>query len=111
MATQHNDTEQDRGREGDDHGRVTVTVVNEDDGRTFEVHAGRGQTVGFAIEQVYAKVGRERQADDRLSCDGTGEDVFGFADMKIKDYFEAGHCPDRMWAFVGPTGGAQGTGR
>jgi hypothetical protein len=87
-------------------GPVTITVVNEDDGRTFTLHAGIGVTVGHEVIELYKALHRDREADDRLRCEATGEDVFSFEGLKIRDYFAQGHCPEHAWAFTGCTGGA-----
>ena len=94
----------------DDHGKaVTVTVVNEDNGKEYELHGGHGEPLINLVNQLYAsKLKTERKGDDRLRCESSGEDVFAFADqgMSVGAYFEAGHCPDHTWLFAAGTGGA-----
>jgi hypothetical protein len=92
--------EQDKGQD------LLVSVYNEDNGLSEDLRAGRGTPVSTVIERMYEKFRLERQPDDRLRCEGTGEDVFAYAGMHLGDYLEAGHCPDLRWTFAGGTGGA-----
>ncbi len=85
---------------------LVVTVVNEENGRDYPLHAGPGTPLKTLIERMYRELKVERQLDDRLRCEGSGEDVFGFAEMHLGDYLRAGHCPDQVWLFAGGTGGA-----
>jgi hypothetical protein len=92
------------------HGKsVDVTVVNEDNGKEYELHGGHGEQLANLVKQLYdAKLKSERQPDDRLRCESSGEDVFPFANqgMTVGAYFDAGHCPDHTWLFAAGTGGA-----
>ncbi len=91
---------QDKGQD------LVVSIHNEDDGLDQKVHAGRGTPVSAVIRRMYQAFRLERQPDDRLRCESTGEDVLAHADMSLGEYLEAGHCPDRRWTFAGGTGGA-----
>jgi hypothetical protein len=93
----------------DEHGKVTVTVVNEDNGREYELHGGKSEPLANLVKQLYdAKLKTPRKPDDRLRCESSGEDVFAYADqgLTVDQYFKAGHCPDHTWLFAGGTGGA-----
>jgi hypothetical protein len=86
---------------------LEVTVHNEDDGESYELHVTRPEKLSRAIERLYKdKLHLERQPDDRLRCEANGEDVFEFEDLTFKEYIEAGHCPELDWLFAGGTGGA-----
>src|SRR4051812_386650 len=90
-----------------EHGQsITIKVVNEDNGREFDLHAGPGTPIHALIDQMYEKLGVSRQGDDRLRCESTGEDVFSQANLHLKDYLDAGHCKDLTWLFAAGTGGA-----
>lgn len=83
-------------------GRLVVTVDNEETGRPIEIHVGRGQTVQHAIDELYEKLGRVPNPEDRLRCGD--DDVRQHAALKFKDY--PAICPELEWVFTGPTGGA-----
>jgi hypothetical protein len=88
---------------------VTVTVANEDTGAEYELHAGPGEKLATLVDELYhAKLKTTRKPADRLRCESSDEDVFGFADqgMTVAAYFDAGHCPDHVWVWAGETGGA-----
>ena len=106
-ATQNHDADTEKGKGPKDPGQsITITVVNEDNGREFELNAGKGTPVSTLIERAYEKLGVTRQGDDRLRCEKTNEDVFPFASIQLGQYLDAGHCPTREWLFAGGTGGA-----
>jgi hypothetical protein len=86
---------------------LEVTVHNEDDGETYELHVNPPETLAKAIERLYKnKLRLERQPDDRLRCESGGEDVFQFEELTFREYIAAGHCPELDWLFAGGTGGA-----
>lgn len=86
---------------------VHVTVHNEDDGDTYHLNAKRDDTLLSVITELYdKKLRRERQPDDRLTCERGGEDVFGFEALDFGAYLAQGNCPDLEWLFAGGTGGA-----
>src|SRR5437870_3896366 len=86
---------------------ITIAVHNEDNGSNYEFNAGPGTPISAIITRLYSeKLRRERQNDDRLRCELSGEDVFAFTALHLRDYFEQGHCRDGKWVFVGGTGGA-----
>jgi len=86
---------------------VHVTVHNEDDGDTYRLNAKRADTLASVIVELYEKkLRRERQPDDRLTCEGDGEDVLAFETLSFDAYLDQGHCPDLEWLFAGGTGGA-----
>lgn len=85
---------------------LVVMVVNEDNGREYRFHVGRGITIGKIIERMYKELKVERRTGDRLRCEADGEDVFAFVEMRLRDYLAAGHCPDLVWLFAGEAGGA-----
>jgi hypothetical protein len=86
---------------------VHVTVHNEDDGDTYRLNAKRVDSLASAIVELYEKKLRhERQPDDRLTCEGNGEDVFASEALSFDAYLDQGRCPDLEWLFAGGTGGA-----
>ena len=92
---------------GKDKGQgLSVSVYNEDNGLSEDLRAGRGTPIRTVIERMYEKFRLDRQPDDRLRCESTGEDVLAHTDMSLGEYLEAGHCPDLRWTFAGGTGGA-----
>jgi hypothetical protein len=84
---------------------IIITVVNEDNGKEFQLVGFKETKIATLIERMYTKLGVTRQNDDRLRCEGGG-DVFPFADLTLGAYLEAGHCHCKVWVFVGGTGGA-----
>ncbi len=84
----------------------SVEIVNEDNGAEFHLEALKGTKLETLITEMYRKLGVPRRGDDRLRCEETGEDVFGFAHLTLGHYLEQGHCPCLVWCFVGGTGGA-----
>ncbi len=91
-------------------GDLTIKIVDEDNGKDISIKGGQGTPIGTLVEKMYEnlkeKFGVQRQPDDRLRCESTGEDVFQFAGLHLKDYLAAGHCADLVWLFAGGTGGA-----
>ena len=90
------------------HGKsITVTVINEDDGKHYMIHGGEGEPLENLVAKLYEDMKTTRKDDDRLRCESSGEDVFGFADqgMTVGTYF-ASHCTDHTWLFAAGTGGA-----
>jgi len=85
---------------------ISVEIVNENNGDEFRVKALKQTKLETLITEMYTKLGVPRRADDRLRCEATGEDVFGFAQLTMGQYLEAGHCHCLVWRFVGGTGGA-----
>jgi hypothetical protein len=94
------------GKEKDKGQDFVVSVYNEDNGLSEDLRAGRGTPVSTVIRRMYEKFRLERQPDDRVRCESTGEDVLTHAGMSLGEYLEAGHCPDLRWTFAGGTGGA-----
>ncbi len=87
--------------------KLEVTVHNQDDGDTYLFEINPKQTLQTVIDRLYEKkLRREPQADDRLTCEGRGEDVLQYRDITFKAYLEAGHCPKLVWLWVSGTGGA-----
>jgi Multiubiquitin len=84
----------------------SVEIVNEENGVEFRLEALKGTKLETLFAEMYVKLGVPRRADDRLRCEETGEDVFGFAHLTLGHYLESGHCPCLVWCFVGGTGGA-----
>jgi hypothetical protein len=84
----------------------TITVFNEDNGRPIELHAHGRDKLSALFEEMYTKLGVSRKPDDRLRCEEGGGDVFPFAELKLNQYVEAGHCKCLVWLFAGGTGGA-----
>jgi hypothetical protein len=102
-------TEAEAAHSGEAGKSVTIEVVNEDTGKEYKLHGGPGTPLSTVITELYdAKLKTQRKGDDRLRCESSGEDVFGYADqgMTLGQYFEAGHCPDQVWLFAAGTGGA-----
>lgn len=91
---------------GDDHGRLVVTVYDEDTGGDpLVLRFGRGEQVQKAIDGVYEGLNTTPRAGDRLLCEATGEPVAAHASEHLKDYAE-GACPGLVWTFARDTGGA-----
>lgn len=87
------------------HHELKIKLINEDDGRNYEIHGEATTLVAMMIEKVYEKLRVKREKTDRLRCEN-GEDVYQFHAMHLRAYFEAGHCSDHTWVFAGGTGGA-----
>jgi hypothetical protein len=88
------------------HGRLTVTVYDEDAGgppMTFP--AGPGEKVGKLVEEIYQRLGEAEKPGDRLLCQATGEPVNSYREMRLRDY-AAGRCADLVWTLARDTGGA-----
>ncbi len=86
--------------------KIAITVLDEDDGHEGKVYGEPRTLVRTLIEEMYAKIiGRQPQPGDRLRCEGTGQDVFAFADQHLEAYVAA-HCHSHEWLFAGQTGGA-----
>lgn len=86
--------------------RRVVTIDNKDDGDTLRLRVPDRETVGAVIDTMYIKFRLTREADDRLTCQHRGADVYQYAALTLGEYVRAGHCPDLRWDFVGGTGGA-----
>ena len=87
--------------------QLTITILNEDDGRQYQLQAGPGTPIHALLQRFYAQeLNRERRPDDRLRCEADGEDVFQFNELHLRDYLEAGHCVRLIWRFASASGGA-----
>ena len=106
-AADHEEKHDDKGNGSDKGQSIVIHVVNEDNGDQFDLHAGKGTPVGTLIERIYEKIKVTRQSDDRLRCEGSGEDVFPSVNLHLGDYLESGHCAGLVWLFAGGTGGAR----
>lgn len=84
-----------------------ITVHNEDNGAEIQLVGTKQTTIDELIAQMYANFNIARQNDDRLRCEADGGDVFGHAQLTLKEYIKAGHCPCLVWLFAGGTGGAK----
>jgi hypothetical protein len=84
----------------------SVEIVNENNGDEFRLEAYKHTKIETIIGEMYTRLGVPRRPDDRLRCEKTGEDVFGFAQLTLGKYLEEGHCHCLVWCFVGGTGGA-----
>lgn len=96
-------------QDGDDEKakKVEVTVHNEDDGDTYHLEANHKHPLQSLIDKLYEKkLRREPQADDRLRCEGDGQDVLPFKDLTFEAYLREGHCPKLVWLWAAGTGGA-----
>jgi|CXWL01.1.fsa_nt_gi hypothetical protein len=85
--------------------RITIEVINEDNGQRVKVGGGPGTPVRNLIREMYHDFGIEQDPADRLRCQASGEDVFQYADLHLREYV-AQHCAARVWLFARPTGGA-----
>ena len=85
---------------------ISVSVVNEDNGHEFQLEGLQQIKVESLIEEMYKQLAVPRRSDDRLRCEDGGEDVFGFGQLTLGGYVEAGHCRCLVWLFSGGTGGA-----
>jgi hypothetical protein len=98
-------SEQEEKRE-EKHEKLTVTVVDEDDGHEGKIHTESHILVSAVIAEMYQHIiKRPAQPGDRLRCVGSGQDVFQYATLTIGAY-TATHCHSREWLFAGQTGGA-----
>lgn len=86
-----------------DSAQLTVTVHNEDNGRSLPLPAGPGTPVATLIERMYNQWKLNRRPTDRLRCETTGESVFGHEDEKLGDFTQ--RC-GLVWLFAGEHGGA-----
>ena len=92
-----------------DHGgkKLHVRIENEDDGEDYKFEASEETSLREIINLFYSeKLRRDPVGDDRLRCEGSGEDVLPFADLSFERYLAEDHCPKLRWAFAGGTGGA-----
>ena len=91
-----------------DHKRhvLVVTIINEENGRHIGFRAGKKTYIESLIKRMYIRFKVERQQDDRLRCEGNGEDVFAFSSLRLGEYLDKEHCPNLVWLFAGGTGGA-----
>lgn len=106
MASSHAAKDKDK-PEDKDKKHVQVRVSSDDDGDQYTLKSKQDETLGSLIAELYVKkLKRERRPDDRLTCEGGGEDVFQFEALTFKQYLDAGHCPGLSWLIAGPTGGA-----
>lgn len=83
-----------------------ILIHNEDNGTEIKVGATNETLVSTVVDEVYTKFTLEPKKDDRLSCEGSGEDVFAFRAETLGKYLHSGHCLQLVWLFVGGTGGA-----
>ena len=89
-----------------DHGRLTVTIYNEDTGGPAEtVEAGPGEKVAKVIDEYYALIGASPQPGDRFFCRPNDESLDVYREWHLRD-LAAGPCPDLVWTFAHDTGGA-----
>ena len=89
-----------------DHGRLTVTVYDEDAGGdplTFDF--GPGEKVQKAIDALYDALNTSPGREDRLLCEASGEAVGPHATEHLRDY-ATGTCAALVWTFARGTGGA-----
>jgi hypothetical protein len=77
--------------------QVTITVVNHADGSKTELAASWSTTVADLVMRLYEALGLPPDADHRLICDGTGEDVLTHGRLDLAEYIEAGLCRERVW--------------
>lgn len=93
--------------EPDDHGRtLEVTVHNEDNGAVAKIVGKPGALVQAVVDEMYSEFRLERQADDRLRCEGDGGDVFSHENEHLEAYAKR-FCSTLVWLFVGGQGGAR----
>jgi hypothetical protein len=85
---------------------LTVEIINEENGAEFKLAAFKEDKLKDIIDRMYERLGVPRRGDDRLRCENPAEDVFGFAQLSLAKYLEAGHCRCLVWCFAGGTGGA-----
>ena len=90
----------------DEHNKISITVINEDDGHEGKVYGEPQTLVQTLIDEMYTDIiKRPRKPKDRLRCEGNGQDVFPFADLRLEQYL-ATHCHSHEWLFASETGGA-----
>jgi hypothetical protein len=85
---------------------VTIKVHNEDSGRILSLKGDRDRLVRFFVEEMYKDLKAVRKPDDRLRCEGNGQDVFPFEHLNIVEYSKK-HCSTHEWLFASGTGGAE----
>lgn len=85
---------------------IVITVVNEENGAEFTLEGLRTTKLADLFTAMYVELKLARHANDRLRCEQGGGDVFGFANLTLGEYLEAGHCRCLVWLFAGGTGGA-----
>lgn len=86
--------------------RITVHVVNEDNGEEIDLPANRRTHIERLSGVIYDEFNVQRQPDDRLRGEQGGEDVLQFAQLTLGEYLDAGHCKCLVWLFASGTGGA-----
>ena len=86
--------------------RPVVYIYNELDGRTFKFNVFARTLIGKVIAAFYEKANRQRDAGDRLTSDGNGENIFQFESLTIEQYLEHRTLKEMQWTFAGPHGGA-----
>lgn len=84
----------------------TIKLINELDGREYDIPAGFGEKIEKLIADVYKKLKRERKPDDKLYCRSNKNSVFDSAGLTFKEYIEQDICSDLVWKFAGEAGGA-----
>jgi len=87
-------------------GVVTIKVHNEDSGRTLSLKGDKDDSVKFFVEEMYKELKTTRKADDRLRCEGNGQDVFSFENLNIVEYSKI-QCSAHEWLFASGTGGGE----
>ena len=85
---------------------VKVRVENEENGDSFDLDGFEQTRLKSLFVEMYKKLGVAQQSDDRLRCEEGGGDVFGYADLTLREYIERGDCKCLVWLFAGGTGGA-----
>jgi hypothetical protein len=90
----------------DEHGRLTVTVHDEDTGGDpLTMRFGPGERVEKAIDKLYEQLNTTPRPGDRLLCEATGEAVSAHASEHLRDYAMSA-CAGLVWTFARDTGGA-----
>ena len=99
-------TPPDNEKQEAEHGRLTVTVHDEDaGGDPFRIPAGPGEKVGKVIAELYRLLNTSPRESDRLLCAENGDSVPPHADEHLRDY-GTGVCSDLVWTYARDTGGA-----
>jgi hypothetical protein len=94
------------GKDKDKGSDLVVTVHDEDDGSVYNVAGERQETLQVVVDRLYRDhLRRERRPDDRLRCDGNGDDVFAHLGDRLRQY-QATQCRELTWNFSGDQGGA-----